>query len=95
MKVSTKYFRKYPRIEFSKNKHTFQKIMAKRNEFRKARNPAPIGSNLPSVHENENDERRPSALLNVPNQDSNVSEDANSNTGNTTSYNTISKTSHE
>ena len=70
--------------------------MAKRNKFRKGRNPAPIGSNLPSVHEEEENERRPSALLNVPNQDStHVSEDANSNTGNTVSYTTSSRTSHE
>ena len=34
------------------------------------------GSNLPSVQEEENE--RPPALLNVPNQDSFASEDANS-----------------
>ena len=72
-----------------------QKIMKKRNEFRNGRRGTPMltGSNLPSIHEEQN-ERRPSALLNVPiptsptslsTPDAQVSGDANSNsTSNTT-----------
>lgn len=57
--------------------------MKKRNEFRKGRRPTVFtGSNLPSIHEEDND-GRPSGLLNVPtslsNQDLQVSGDANSN----------------
>ena len=64
--------------------------MKKRNAFRKGRTSMFTGSNLPSIHEEEN-ERRPSALLTVPtslsNQEAQVSGDANSNSAsNATSH---------
>ena len=71
----------------------FQKIMAKRAEFKRGRtNTMRIaGSNLPSVQEEEDE--RPPALLNVPNQDSYASEDANSTASCTTTKS--NRTNHE
>ena len=93
-KMKVRYFKYMNKVNLLKRSH-LQKIMKKRNEFRNGRRGTPMltGSNLPSIHEEQN-ERRPSALLNVPiptsptslsTPDAQVSGDANSNsTSNTT-----------